>query len=174
MYKLFTITLFALLNILHVSAQKLDVGDSAPELRLINADGEEVTLSSLKGQIVFIDFWASWCAPCRRENPKIAELINEYADSEFKNASGFKVYSVSLDQSKRSWLKALEADKLTYPTSVTDLDGFKGSAAKTYNIRRIPTSYLIDSNGEIIAVNINGDQLASRLKKMAKKKSRFF
>ncbi len=96
-------------------AKAPEVGEKAPDIELPGVDGKPVRLSSLKGNVVLLDFWASWCGPCRKENPYTVEIYNEYKDK------GFTIYSVSLDQSKDKWKKAIAADELSWPNHVSDL-----------------------------------------------------
>lgn len=133
------------------------VGGIAPELKLAEANGTIVSLSSLRGKYVLLDFWASWCGPCRAENPNVVAAYNKYKE---KN---FIVYSVSLDNNKESWLKAINDDKLDWPTHVSDLAGWNSAAAKTYNVESIPTNFLIDPSGKIIARDLRGDMLEQQL-----------
>lgn len=167
-----SLTVFILLTIVTfgVNAQTLEVGQQAPEISLLNPDGTAVKLSSLKGKVVYIDFWASWCAPCRRENPEIAEVFHKYKDADFEQGSGFAIYSVSLDKNKTSWITAFTKDNLATVNNVSDLLGWKSEAALTYGVKRIPASYLIDGEGNIIAINLNSDDLESQLKRMERKK----
>ncbi|MFC2151060.1 peroxiredoxin family protein [Bacteroidota bacterium] len=166
---LFTISLISA----KLYSQNFKVGDKAPDIIQNLVTGEEFQLSELKGKMVLIDFWASWCKPCRKENPHIVEVYNKYKDASFKNGEGFTVLSVSLDFKQEMWEKAIEADQLEWPYHVGDLKGWKNSAALQYNVKSIPISYLIDGDGIIVGVDLRGDDLDSKLKKQLKKKSLF-
>lgn len=131
------------------------VGNEAPELKFKDPDGKEISLKSLRGKIVLLDFWASWCGPCRRSNPHLVQVYNKYKTAKFKTAKGFEIYSVSLDKSAVAWKRAIEKDNLTWNNHVSDLKGWGSEAAAAYNVRSIPAAFLIDENGIILA---NGQQ----------------
>lgn len=147
----------------------INPGDIAPELSFENPDGEVLSLSSLRGSIVLIDFWAGWCAPCRRENPNIVEAYKNYNDKEFINGSGFSVYGVSLDKKREQWLGSIAEDNLIWPYHVSDLKGWNSVAAALYQVNSIPANFLIDGNGMIIARNIKGKVLHDTLESLLKK-----
>jgi len=128
------------------------IGSSAPDFTQNDETGKPVSLSSFKGKYVLIDFWASWCGPCRRENPNVVAAFNAY-----KNKN-FTILGVSLDQDRQKWLDAVKADNLNW-TQVSDLAYWNNAVAKKYKVNSIPQNYLIDPNGKIIAKNLRGEEL---------------
>jgi thiol-disulfide isomerase/thioredoxin len=136
------------------------IGSIAPELNFPNPNGEVITIESLRGNYVLIDFWASWCRPCRAENPNVVNLYNDYKDK------GFTVYSVSLDKDKNRWLGAIKQDNLYWPNHVSDLKQWKSEAVKTYGFTGIPFTVLINKEGEIIAKNLRGAALENKIKEL--------
>lgn len=141
----------------------LNLGNQAPEIEMKDLSGQPLKLSSLKGKVVLIDFWASWCGPCRRDNPNVVEAANKFANSTFKNGDGFIVFSVSLDTNPNAWSAAIQKDGLFWPYHVSDLQGWSNAAAVRYNIDAIPDNVLINGDGIIIAKGIHGSGLSKTL-----------
>ena len=138
----------------------LGPGRMAPEIEMTDPNGNTRKLSSLRGNVVLLDFWASWCRPCRMENPNVVALYKKY------NAKGFEIYSVSLDRTRADWVRAIEQDGLVWPNHVSDLNGWTSSGGAAYGIKSVPSTVLIDRQGRIIARNLRGDQLANKLKEI--------
>ncbi len=133
---------------------------NAPDIQLQDPNGNVIALSSLKGQVVLLDFWASWCKPCRQENPNVVAAYNKYKND------GFTIYSVSLDEDKAAWEKAIKADNLSWVNHVSDLKGWQSSAAALYSVQSIPASFLIDRDGVIIGQNLRGAALEQKLQEV--------
>jgi peroxiredoxin len=146
----------------------LGIGDKAPEIEMRDPQGNIRKLSDLKGKIVLIDFWASWCRPCRMENPNVVKTYNEYKDVRFKNGDGFEVFSVSLDQNKVAWENGIKQDGLVWENHVSDLQYWRNAAARTYNVNSIPATFLIDGEGNIIKKNLRGPALKNTLEVLRK------
>lgn len=151
------------------SVEGLNLGNKAPEIEMNDPAGQIIKLSSLKGKIVLIDFWASWCKPCRTENPNVVAVHDKYKGQKLKNGNGFAVYSVSLDMNKEAWQAAIAADKLLWPHHVSDLLGWNNAAAAKYGVQGIPTNYLIDGNGIIIGKALRGADLEKALENLTVK-----
>ncbi len=165
-HKLLRFSLYSLLLSLlfiSVNAQAQKVGVVAADITLTSPSGKPVSLSSLRGKVVLVDFWASWCGPCRSENPNIVKCYNKYKSKKCSKGDGFEVFSVSLDVKKERWLGAIAADKLSWQFHGCDFGGWNGSVVKTYGVHQIPTSFIIDKNGKIIAVNLRGEDLGQFL-----------
>lgn len=130
-------------------AGSVSVGQMAPEITSTDPSGKTRSLSSMKGKVVLLDFWASWCGPCRRENPHVVEVYNKY------KSKGFDVFSVSLDRNdgKQKWIDAIKQDGLVWENHVSDLQWWQSAAAQTYGVNSIPRTFLLDRTGKIIAVN---------------------
>lgn len=141
--------------------ENVQIGQVAPEFALPDTSGKSVSLSDFRGKYVLLDFWASWCPPCRKENPNVVKAYQQYKD---KN---FTVVGVSLDKDKDKWLKAIEDDQLTW-THLSDLKYWDSEIPALYGVRGIPANVLLDPDGVIIAKNIKEDELHRKLKEMLK------
>jgi peroxiredoxin len=134
----------------------VSIGQQAPDITLDSPEGKPVSLSSLRGKYVLIDFWASWCGPCRNENPNVVRMYNKF------KGKNFEIFGVSLDKSKDKWLEAIKDDGLSW-VHVSDLQYWQSAGAKLYNVQGIPATFLIDPNGKVIAKNLRGQALEDKL-----------
>ncbi len=132
-------------------------GTTVPEIEMAGLDGKILKLSDLRGKVVLVDFWASWCGPCRRENPNVVAAYNKY------NKDGFEVFSVSLDGNKDKWKAAIDKDGLIWPWHVSDLKKWNNAAANAYGVHSIPHGVLIDREGKVIAEKLRGAALQAKL-----------
>ena len=151
-------------------ALKFNNSDELPS-NLINKQAPKMELTHLSGKklpknrdltspgIKLVNFWASWCAPCRRENPNIVDAYRKFNKERFKNGSGFEIYSLSLDSKQKAWVKAINKDQLFWEYHVSDLGGWQSEGSSKYGISSIPSNVLIDSNGIIIAKDLKGPAL---------------
>lgn len=142
-----------------MSAARLKTGTVAPEIALPGPDGDTILLSSLRGKYVLLDFWASWCPPCRRENPNLVKVYEKY------QSKGFEIYQVSLDKTRDAWLRGINEDGLHW-VHVSDLQFWNSIVVPVYNIQGIPMSYLLDKRGRIMAQNLRGEMLEEELKQI--------
>jgi len=143
-----------------LSAQKtgLEPGNKAPEIKLPTLKGDTVALSTLKGKLVLIDFWGTWCSQCVQEQSELAKLYRKYKLAAFTNGKGFEIYGVSLDVKKSNWENFINTNKIDW-IQVSDLKFWRSPVAKTYNIQGLPFNVLIDGNGIILAKNLHGIDL---------------
>ena len=140
--------------------RNVDLGSKAPDIWMDKPDGSDMKLSDLKGQYVLIDFWASWCGPCRRENPNVVRLYKKY------KSKGFTVFSVSLDDNAENWQAAIESDGLEWPNHVSDLLKWNSVVVQLYKFDGIPHTVLIDKKGTIIGKNLRGAELENKLNEL--------
>jgi len=169
MNKFLLTTAFFFTAFFAVHAQMPAIGTKATELNYKDPSGKEIALSSLKGNMVLLDFWASWCGPCRRNNPALVALYSKYQNKKWvKGVKGFTIYSLSLDQNAEAWKQAIQQDGLIWPNHVSDLRGWNSDGAAKYGVRSIPQTVLIDETGFVLAIN-PGHELIEQLvnKKLA-------
>ena len=137
-------------------------GAEAPEIILPTPEGDTIKLSSTRGSVVLLDFWASWCAPCRQENPNLVKAYNQY------HRKGFQIYQVSLDKTREAWMKGIEDDQLGKWIHVSDIQYWNSKVVQLYKIESIPSNFLLDKEGRIIATNLRGEALQTKLAELFK------
>ena len=141
--------------------EQLAIGQVAPNFKLTTPNGKKVSLHSIKGKVKLVDFWASWCGPCRNENPNVMAIYNEFHDK------GLEIIGISLDDKKELWTKAIADDKLTW-YQVSDLKGVTSDVARLYDVTSVPRTFLLDENNRIVGKNLRGDELKAKIAELLK------
>ncbi len=157
----YIITLFAFITSVTIASAQIKIGDSFPDVQLQNNKNAIVKLNSFKGKTVLVDFWASWCAPCRTANKKLVKLYDQY------KGQNFEIVGISIDIDKTKWLKAIEKDKLKHQQLI-DPKGFDAKTAVTFGVDALPSAYLFDASGKLIAINPTEAQIIAQIKKNKK------
>jgi thiol-disulfide isomerase/thioredoxin len=165
-YNLLLLSILSLLLISYTPAPSTInpvIGALAPDIALADANGKIIQLNSLRGKMVLIDFWASWCKPCRAENLMLRRAYEQHKNDTFENGIGFEIYSISLDTDSATWQKAIKNDRLKWPSQVCDFKNWDSPAVVDYNFRYLPFNVLIDGKGVIIAKSLFGNRLEETL-----------
>lgn len=138
-------------------------GETLPPLEATRLDGQPFSLEKMRGRYVVLDFWGSWCGPCRRANPELVALYQQFGKASFTDASGFSIVSVGIEEDRDRWLNAISRDGLEWPDHILDLSSslrfFNSPIAAAFGIRQVPTTYFIGPSGDIIAINLPPDQI---------------
>lgn len=140
-----------------ISSAQPKVGQKAPDFEIEDPNGKTIRLSDLSGKVVLLDFWASWCLPCREANPEVVAIYHKYHDK------GFEIFSVSLDKKREAWLNAIKTDQLSWPNHGSDLKGWENEAAELYEVSGIPATFLIDEKGIIVGTDLDEYDLDKKL-----------
>jgi thiol-disulfide isomerase/thioredoxin len=167
-YSLLVVVLFMMLASCDVQQGKYINGAMLPMVELPGREKQPIALESLKGKLVLVDVWASWCSPCRKQHPKLVEVYDKYHNSQFKNADGFEMYQISLDSEEGLWLEAIAKDNLHWPIHVSELNGWESKVVALYEIEAIPSSFLIDADGKIIGKDLSWFDLSKVLENRLK------
>lgn len=140
---------------MYVLPTSMQIGDTAPNFKCTSG----FELKSLEDHYIFLDFWGSWCGPCRKQNPQWVKLYNSYKDADFTKASGFEIVSVALEENSSSWKQAIEADGLNWPYQCIELDRMQSEIAELYDVQSLPTTFLINPNGKIVGINMTKGEI---------------
>ena len=138
---------------------KFITGEVPPNFTGYLVSGDSIQLSDFRGELILLDFWGSWCGPCRKENPALRALYKKFHGKKFKEAKGFDIISVGIESNKKSWLRAIESDQLNWKNHVCDFKRLNSDIALQYGVREIPTKFLLNEKGMIISVNPNFEEL---------------
>ncbi len=149
-------------------SSNLKNGNPAPEFSAINIEGKPIDNETFKGQYLLVDFWGSWCGPCRKESPILRDLVLKFKDAKFVDASGFEILSVGIESSEARWKKAIQKDQLIWPNHISSFTQFKEPMAMDYDIKSIPQQVLIGPHGNVVLVNVGLNDIDSFLSKKMK------
>lgn len=155
------ITLFSLIATISLANAQIKLGDPFPNIQLQNNKNATINLNSFKGKTVLVDFWASWCAPCRLANKKLVKMYDQY------KGQNFEIVGISIDTDKTKWLKAIEKDKMKHQQLI-DPKGFEAKTAVTFGVDALPSTYLFDASGKLVAINPTEVQIITQIKKNKK------